>query len=51
MDLQVSRHDLLKRLAEIRGDLSQSERRVANVVLDAPENVPEGGPRRHPTEK
>jgi RpiR family carbohydrate utilization transcriptional regulator len=40
MDLQVSRHDLLERLAEIRGDLSQSERRVANVVLDAPENVP-----------
>ncbi|NQV79797.1 MAG: MurR/RpiR family transcriptional regulator [Alphaproteobacteria bacterium] len=40
MDLQVSPHDLLERLAEIRGDLSQSERRVADVVLDAPESVP-----------
>lgn len=40
MDQQVRPHHLLERLAEIRGDLSQSERRVADVVLDSPESVP-----------
>lgn len=40
MDLQVRPHDLLERLAAIRVDLSQSERRVADVVLEAPESVP-----------
>jgi RpiR family carbohydrate utilization transcriptional regulator len=40
MDLQVKPPNLLERLAEIRPDLSLSERRVADVVLHAPESVP-----------
>jgi len=40
MDLQVRPHDLLERIAEVRIDLSRSERLVANVVLNAPGNVP-----------
>ena len=40
MDDQVKRPVLLERLGHLRAELSPSERRVADVVLDEPESVP-----------